>query len=56
VVVHDPDHSIGELATAEKNKQMQTDQVTAYICENFSCQAPTTDLQQFAQALQKTTP
>lgn len=50
LLLHDPDQPMGEWAPAVKDKQMQANQVTAYICENFACQSPITDLGHFLQA------
>lgn len=53
LVLHDPGHPLGEMAPAVHDKQMQGGQVTAYICENFACQAPITSLEEFRQAMNK---
>jgi uncharacterized protein YyaL (SSP411 family) len=53
LVLHDPEQPLQELAPAAADKQMQAGQVTAFICANFACQAPLTDLAAFRQALQE---
>jgi uncharacterized protein YyaL (SSP411 family) len=51
VILNDPDSGLADIAESVKDKQMQGGEVTAYICENFACQAPQTDLQRFRDQL-----
>ncbi|MDZ7715942.1 MAG: thioredoxin domain-containing protein [Balneolaceae bacterium] len=44
VVLNDPDDSeINKLAPYTKNQAMKNGKATAYVCENYSCKAPTND-------------
>jgi uncharacterized protein YyaL (SSP411 family) len=51
VSINDPEGKLGELAESVKDKTMLAGKATAYLCENFSCQAPVTDLEAFQQLL-----
>jgi len=53
LVLHDPEQALAALAPAAADKRMQNGRVTAYVCENFACQAPLTDLAEFQRALQE---
>ncbi|MDD4504383.1 MAG: thioredoxin domain-containing protein, partial [Clostridiaceae bacterium] len=38
---------ITDIATYTEDQIMINDKTTAYVCENFACRAPVTDLQEF---------
>ncbi len=42
-----------ELAPVAKEQKPVENRSTAYVCENFSCNIPTTDIQQFIELLSK---
>lgn len=47
ISLNDPNGKLGDIAEAVKDKTMKGNDVTAYLCENFSCQAPVTELEAF---------
>ncbi len=54
-VLYSDDLEGGEIANivpSVKAQKAVDDKTTAYICENFSCQSPVTDMKQFEQMLQ----
>ena len=44
---------LGELVPFIENYKAVEGRPTAYICENFSCQAPITDFTDFKEAMSK---
>ncbi|GAA4707423.1 DUF255 domain-containing protein [Brevibacillus fulvus] len=43
VAVHEPDGGLAELSEAVRDKRPLEGKVTAYLCQNFSCQSPVTE-------------
>lgn len=52
VILHnDPAGQLARLAPIVQDKEMKENQPTAYVCENFACQAPITDIQALTAVL-----
>nr|WP_211236961.1 thioredoxin domain-containing protein [Aneurinibacillus terranovensis] len=51
LVTEDKRAEVAELAPILADKTMQDGKVTVYVCENFSCHAPVTDVEQLKQQL-----
>ncbi len=52
VVLNDPEQPLQQLAPHTADKTMREGQATAYVCENFACQAPLTEAQALRALLQ----
>lgn len=53
VVVDDPSRAVlSQMMPALVNMQPVDGRVTAYVCENFTCQLPTTEVAKLAELLQ----
>lgn len=53
VLVHDPTTILGSLSPMVSDKTMIDQQATLYLCENFACQAPVTDLEKVSHLLNR---
>lgn len=51
VQLHDPDGELANVAESVADKGLVNGKSAAYVCENFSCQAPVTDPAQLAALL-----
>lgn len=52
VIIHrTEDQALYQLIPFIKEQGAINEQATAYVCENFACQAPTTDISEFVQKL-----
>ncbi|MBB6216319.1 hypothetical protein HNQ80_002418 [Anaerosolibacter carboniphilus] len=51
VIYNDGDPRLQELVPFVKNQGMVGNIATAYVCENFACNIPTSDIEQFIQLL-----
>ncbi|MGD8189348.1 thioredoxin domain-containing protein [Brevibacillus ginsengisoli] len=45
VLIHDPKGNLASLAPMAQDKTMVNNKPTLYLCENFACQEPVTDLE-----------
>jgi uncharacterized protein YyaL (SSP411 family) len=54
VLLNDPDdHKIQELVPFLSNFGMNDDNATAYVCQNYSCELPTTDPKKMLELIEK---
>ncbi|NGQ95741.1 thioredoxin domain-containing protein [Brevibacillus sp. SYP-B805] len=51
VLLHEPDSPLPEVSDIARDKGMREGMPTVYVCENFACQAPVTDLEGLAEML-----
>lgn len=51
VVLNNRDEALYKLVPSVKDKDKKNSKATAYVCENFTCSMPTTDLQEFVTHL-----
>jgi hypothetical protein len=49
IACHDPNDTLADIAPAIQEKTMQDGKATVYVCENFTCSAPLTDVEQVKQ-------
>lgn len=52
VVVKDEEYSIEDIIPSLKDKEALNNNVTAYICENYTCKEPVIDLQSFKKNIE----
>ncbi|MPM67605.1 hypothetical protein SDC9_114529 [bioreactor metagenome] len=52
VVVKDEEYSIEDIIQSLKDKKALNNNVTAYICENYTCKEPVIDLQSFKKNIE----
>jgi len=51
VIVNEPADTLGDMAPIIADKTMKNDQVTVYVCRDFACQAPITNIKELKQIL-----
>ncbi|MDF2547831.1 MAG: thioredoxin protein [Anaerosolibacter sp.] len=51
VIYNDENLKLQDLVPFAKNQRMVGNKATAYVCENFACSIPTSDIDQFIQLL-----
>lgn len=53
ILLHRGNQQLEELAPFINNQQLINGRTTAYVCENFACHAPITQIDQLKQLLEK---
>lgn len=53
IILNEWEEKLYKIASFTQNQQMIDNKATVYVCENFSCNEPTTDVEKFISLLSK---